>query len=136
GLQRASHVLPRGLPQQNRSVGDRERGERQLGRPLPGCGSEAHRGMPGCHGRGKAHGAHPLLQRRLRRRPGELSPLAFSRTYVSPAVRAGLDYVLLSYYEGDCRGVRPSAATWTAYFQQLHALYPNALLGFGEIEIG
>jgi hypothetical protein len=52
---------------------------------------------------------------------------------VSPAVRAGLDYVLLSYYEGDCRGVRPSAATWTAYFQQLHALYPNALLGFGEI---
>jgi hypothetical protein len=65
--------------------------------------------------------------------PGELSPLAFSRTYVPPAVRAGLDYVLLSYYPVACPGVRPSAATWTAYFQRLHALYPNALLGFGEI---
>jgi hypothetical protein len=65
--------------------------------------------------------------------PGELSPLAFSRTYVPPAVRAGLDYVLLSYYPAACPGARPSAATWTAYFQHLHVLYPNALLGFGEI---
>ena len=65
--------------------------------------------------------------------PAELDPLAFSRTYVPAAVRNGLGYVLLSYYEDDCRGIRPSAATWTAYFRQLHALYPNALLGFGEI---
>jgi hypothetical protein len=65
--------------------------------------------------------------------PAELDPLAFSRTYVPATVRNGLGYVLLSYYEGDCNGIRPSAATWTAYFQQLHALYPNALLGFGEI---
>jgi hypothetical protein len=63
----------------------------------------------------------------------ELGPLAFSRSYVPAAVRSGLDYVLLSYYEDDCNGIRPSAATWTAYFQQLHALYPNARLGFGEI---
>jgi hypothetical protein len=65
--------------------------------------------------------------------PAELSPVAFSRAYVPPAVRHGLDYVLLSYYEDDCNGIRPSAATWRAYFQQLHALYPHALLGFGEI---
>lgn len=64
---------------------------------------------------------------------GELDPLAFSRSYVPAAVRDGLDYVLLSYYEDDCSGSRPSAATWTAYFQQLHALYPNAKLGFGEV---
>ncbi len=64
---------------------------------------------------------------------GELDPLAFSRSYVPAAVRNGLSYVLLSYYEDDCNGIRPTLATWTAYFQQLHALYPNALLGFGEI---
>jgi hypothetical protein len=63
----------------------------------------------------------------------ELSPLAFSRRYVPAAVRDGLDYVFLSYYEDDCNGVRPSAATWTAYFRDLHAVYPHALLGFGEI---
>ena len=63
----------------------------------------------------------------------ELSPLAFSSKYVPASVRDGLSYVLLSYYESDCNGIRPSAATWTAYFQQLHALYPNAKLGFGEV---
>jgi hypothetical protein len=65
--------------------------------------------------------------------PGELGPLAFSRAYVPTAVRAGLDYVLLSYYPAACPGARPSTATWTAYFQSLHALYPKARLGFGEI---
>jgi hypothetical protein len=65
--------------------------------------------------------------------PAELDPLAFSRAYVPAAVRDGLSYVLLSYYEGDCRGLRPSAATWTAYFRRLHVLYPHAQLGFGEI---
>jgi hypothetical protein len=65
--------------------------------------------------------------------PAELDPLAFSRAYVPATVRNGLSYVLLSYYEDDCNGIRPSAATWTAYFQQLHALYPNAQLGFGEV---
>ena len=65
--------------------------------------------------------------------PAELDPVAFTRRYVSRAVRDGLDYVLLSYYEDSCGRVRPSTATWTAYFQKLHALYPHALLGFGEI---
>jgi hypothetical protein len=59
----------------------------------------------------------------------ELSPLAFSRRYVPTAVRDGLDYVFLSYYEDGCNDIRPSAATWTAYFRDLHALYPHALVG-------
>jgi len=65
--------------------------------------------------------------------PRELDPLAFSRQYVPASVRSGLSYVLLSYYEDECNGIRPSAATWTAYFEQLHTLYPDAQVGFGEI---
>jgi len=49
----------------------------------------------------------------------ELDPLAFCRAYVPTSVRDGLTYVFLS--------------TWKSYFEQLHVLYPNALLGLGEI---
>jgi len=65
--------------------------------------------------------------------PRELDPIAFSDRYVPTTVRNGLDYVLLSYYEADCNGIRTSASTWTAYFARLHTLYPHALLGFGEV---
>ena len=65
--------------------------------------------------------------------PGELDPLAFSRRYVPASVRDGLGYVFLSYYEDQCGGRRPSAAAWTSYFKALHALYPGARLGFGEV---
>jgi hypothetical protein len=65
--------------------------------------------------------------------PRELDPISFSQKYVPAAVRDGLDYVLLSYYEGNCNGIRPTAATWTAYFARLHTLYPRAQVGFGEI---
>lgn len=63
----------------------------------------------------------------------ELDPIAFTRKYVPTKVRAGLNYVLLSYFEDYCHGIRPSAAQWTSYFKQLHRLYPHAQLGFGEI---
>ena len=65
--------------------------------------------------------------------PNEPTPIEFSQDYVPANVRAGLDYVLLSYYEPDFNNYRPSAAVLTAQFQQLHALYPNAVLGFGEV---
>lgn len=65
--------------------------------------------------------------------PSELDPLAFSRQYVPARVRNGLGFVLLSYYEQQCGGIRPSAATWQRYFTMLHALYPHAKVGFGEI---
>jgi hypothetical protein len=65
--------------------------------------------------------------------PGEPTPVEFSQQYVSPAMRAGLDYVLLSYYETDFNNYRPSAAVLTSLFAELHALYPNAVLGFGEV---
>ncbi len=63
----------------------------------------------------------------------ELDPIAFTRKFVPRNVRNGLTYVFLSYYEGDCHGIRPTARTWTAYFKALHTLYPHARLGFGEI---
>jgi hypothetical protein len=65
--------------------------------------------------------------------PDELDPLPWSKKYLTAATRAKLDYVLVSYYEDDCGFRRPSAATWTAYFKQLRALYPNARVGFGEV---
>jgi hypothetical protein len=63
----------------------------------------------------------------------ELSPTAFSSRYVPRAVRAGLGYVFVSYYEDACHHIRPSATTWTSFFRRLHALYPSARLGFGEV---
>lgn len=65
--------------------------------------------------------------------PSELDPIAFSNQYVSPAMRSGLDYVLISYYETQCGNIRPTATTLTTFFNQLHSLYPNAKLGFGEV---
>jgi hypothetical protein len=65
--------------------------------------------------------------------PGELSPVAWSKRYLPAGLRDGLAYVLLSYYEKQCRGLRPSSAAWTRRFVALHRLFPNALLGFGEI---
>jgi hypothetical protein len=65
--------------------------------------------------------------------PAELDPIAFSRVYVPSTVRNGLSFVLLSYYEDNCNGIRPGAGTWKTYFAELHTLYPHALLGFGEV---
>jgi hypothetical protein len=65
--------------------------------------------------------------------PAELDPLTFSRRFVPARIRDGLDLVLLSYYEQNCRGIRPSASAWRSYYVRLHALYPHARLGFGEI---
>jgi hypothetical protein len=43
---------------------------------------------------------------------------------------SGLDYVLVSYYEGECAS---PTSDWPAVFHQLRQLFPNARLGFGEV---
>jgi hypothetical protein len=58
---------------------------------------------------------------------------AWSARNVPAAMRDGLDYVLVSYYAEDCNGTQPSTAQWTAVFRRLHALFPHANLGFGEV---
>jgi hypothetical protein len=50
--------------------------------------------------------------------------------HVPPRMLTGLDYVLVSYYEGDCGAPR---SDWPTVFQQLRALFPTAGLGFGEV---
>ncbi len=63
----------------------------------------------------------------------ELTPVQFSERYVSAAVREGLGYVLLSYYPTECGDRMPSDAEVAAQLEELHALYPHAQLGFGEV---
>lgn len=65
--------------------------------------------------------------------PTELDPIAFSNQYVPADMRSGLDYLFVSYYETQCNNIRPNATTLTTFFNQLHALYPRARLGFGEV---
>jgi hypothetical protein len=49
---------------------------------------------------------------------------------VPDRMRGGLDYVLLSYYEGDCGNPRDD---WQAVFDRLRQIFPKAGLGFGEV---
>jgi hypothetical protein len=49
---------------------------------------------------------------------------------VPAEMKAGLDYVFVSWYPDDCRGVKPD---WPAVFTRLRTVFPTAKLGFGEI---
>lgn len=63
----------------------------------------------------------------------EPTPVQFTERWVPPEVADGLDYVLLSYYPTQCGGEMPGDAEVAAELEELHALYPKALLGFGEV---
>jgi hypothetical protein len=63
----------------------------------------------------------------------ELTPLQFSEQYVPANLAAHVDYVLLSYYPTQCGGREPSSAEVASALEPLHAIYPNAALGFGEV---
>ena len=55
---------------------------------------------------------------------------AWATTNVPDRMKQGLDYVLISYYEDDCNGLQPD---WKPVFTQLHAMFPNSQIGFGEV---
>jgi hypothetical protein len=63
----------------------------------------------------------------------ELTPVQFTERWVPSDVADGLDYVLLSYYPTQCGGRMPADGEVAAELERLHALYPNAQLGFGEV---
>jgi hypothetical protein len=63
----------------------------------------------------------------------EPTPVQFTERWVSPEVADGLDYVLLSYYPTQCGGEMPGDREVAGELERLHALYPNAMLGFGEV---
>jgi hypothetical protein len=50
--------------------------------------------------------------------------------YLSPTVRNGLDYVLVSFYPTSATGPHPN---WPIIFAALAKSYPNAKVGFGEL---
>lgn len=59
----------------------------------------------------------------------------WAQNNVPADMKAGLDYVLVSYYPYDCNGP-VDASTWPAFFQKLHGIFPNSKLGFGELGVG
>lgn len=65
--------------------------------------------------------------------PAELTPVQFAHQFVPSGVADGLRYVLLSYYPTQCEGREPSSGEVASYMEQLHAIFPNASLGFGEV---
>lgn len=54
----------------------------------------------------------------------------WANTNVPARMKSGLDYVLVSYYEDDCNGLRPN---WENVFAKLAQMFPNSKIGFGEI---
>lgn len=48
---------------------------------------------------------------------------------VPAEMKAGLDYVWVSYYEDDCNGIQPK---WPAVFADLATMFPNSKIGMGE----
>ncbi|MCF6202848.1 MAG: hypothetical protein L3J59_04135 [Methylococcaceae bacterium] len=57
----------------------------------------------------------------------------WAKTRLNDALKNGVDYVLVSYYEEDCDDYQPSLAEWENVFNDLGQIFPNAKLGFGEV---
>lgn len=67
---------------------------------------------------------------------GELTPQQYSQRFLSSSVRAGINYLLLSWYPSQCSTLATPEvprATIAAEVQALHTLYPHAGIGFGEL---
>jgi len=61
---------------------------------------------------------------------GKHDMLTWAKANVPARMRTGLDWVLVSFYEGDC-GV--AAPDWPTVFHELREVFPTAALGFGEV---
>lgn len=63
----------------------------------------------------------------------EPTPQDWVDTYLDDAVKAGVGQLLISYYEVDFDNYRPDAATVQALVEDMHARFPSAWVGFGEV---
>jgi hypothetical protein len=63
------------------------------------------------------------------RRPAANEMFTWADTNIPARMKAGLDYLLVSYYEVDCHGSKPD---WQQVFSQLATMFPNARLGISE----
>jgi hypothetical protein len=54
---------------------------------------------------------------------------AWAQANIPERMKQGLDYVLVSYYEDDCKMLQPD---WPSVFQRLAVMFPNSQLGMGE----
>jgi hypothetical protein len=54
----------------------------------------------------------------------------WAESNIPETMKQGLDYVLVSYYEDDCNGLRPD---WLSVFSRLALMFPNSKIGFGEV---
>ena len=63
------------------------------------------------------------------RRPAANEMITWSEVNIPARMKAGLDYLFVSYYEVDCHGYKPD---WQQVFSQLAAIFPNSKLGISE----
>jgi len=63
------------------------------------------------------------------RRPAANEMFTWADANIPARMKAGLDYLLVSYYEVDCRGYKPD---WQQLFSQLATMFPNSKLGISE----
>jgi hypothetical protein len=56
--------------------------------------------------------------------------LSWTRQHVPDRIKQGLDYVFVSFYDGDQGGIRPD---WPSIFDELASMFPHANVGFGEV---
>ena len=61
--------------------------------------------------------------------PPDHEMFAWADANLPPAMRDGLDQILVSYYEDDCGGRHPD---WPVVFHRLARMFPRPALGFGE----
>jgi hypothetical protein len=52
---------------------------------------------------------------------------------ISAKVKSGVTYAWISYYEDNCTNTIYSQSHWNQIFNQLGALFPSSLVGFGEV---
>jgi hypothetical protein len=63
------------------------------------------------------------------RRPAANEMFTWANANIPARMKTGLDYLLVSYYEVDCRGYKPD---WQQLFSQLATMFPNSKLGISE----